>query len=476
MIAIAVVASLVVYAWVTGYIGGTTSTAGKAIQIQSFASVGGNLVVYVQNVGDGDVELNQDQSVYVDSNLVSITTPNQAKIPIAKGDTVALTTDAPYTAGTSVNIKVTTTDGTFMTITGTGGSGSPGGSTPTLTLTPNSGPVGTPVGLSGSNYAAGTLTATFGGSTVWTGTASSGAIPSGASFNIPTGAITGAVTVTDSASHTGTATLTVTTGPGPATKLVITTGTGQTLHPNQVSQVITVQRQDANGIPTTTGSIQVDLTSSYTFTDHFYDSNMVETDHIHIQDTQNSAVFYFMDSTSQSFESRTLTVHDHSGVLTDDTTTAKIDPYSDDTKGPTSTSGDWTSGTNAYTDGSGAATSPTAGQIQKYSGYGFNLPSDAVIVSVTVRLHAWDTAGSTDRDRITLAASTNGGTSFLSTTATLSLSSSESSQDQDVTGWTTWTAAYINNIGVQVTHSQRNNNNDQINLDWIPIEVQYYVP
>ncbi len=36
MIAIAVVASLVVYAWVTGYMGGTTSKAGKAIQIQSY--------------------------------------------------------------------------------------------------------------------------------------------------------------------------------------------------------------------------------------------------------------------------------------------------------------------------------------------------------------------------------------------------------------------------------------------------------
>ena len=37
MIAIAVVASLVVYAWVMGYIGGTTTKAGYAINIQSFA-------------------------------------------------------------------------------------------------------------------------------------------------------------------------------------------------------------------------------------------------------------------------------------------------------------------------------------------------------------------------------------------------------------------------------------------------------
>ena len=121
MIAIAVVASLVVYAWVTGYMGNTTSKAGKAIQIQSFASSGGNLVIYVQNVGQGDVELDKDQSIYVNSNLVSFTSATQ-RIPILVGQTVELQTNAPYTAGTKVNIKVTTTDGTFMTTTGTGSS------------------------------------------------------------------------------------------------------------------------------------------------------------------------------------------------------------------------------------------------------------------------------------------------------------------------------------------------------------------
>ena len=130
MIAIAVVASLVVYAWVTGYIGGTTSNAGKAIQIQSFASKGGNLVIYVQNVGQGDVELNRDQSVYVDSNLIPLDPQTMPpRIPIEVGQTVELLTTTPYIAGTKVNIKVTTTDGTFMTTTGTGSSSS-GGSTP----------------------------------------------------------------------------------------------------------------------------------------------------------------------------------------------------------------------------------------------------------------------------------------------------------------------------------------------------------
>jgi flagellin-like protein len=120
MIAIAVVASLVVYAWVTGYMGNTTSKAGKAIQIQSYAISGGNLVVYVQNVGQGDVALNKDQSVYVDSKLVPITLPATATIPINAQDTVELTLPLPsdYVQGHSLNIKVTTTDGTFMTATG----------------------------------------------------------------------------------------------------------------------------------------------------------------------------------------------------------------------------------------------------------------------------------------------------------------------------------------------------------------------
>jgi flagellin-like protein len=120
MIAIAVVASLVVYAWVTGYMGNTTSKAGKAIQIQSYAISGGNLLVYVQNVGQGDVALNKDQSVYIDSKLVPITLPDTATIPINAQDTVQLTLPLPsdYVQGHSLNIKVTTTDGTFMTANG----------------------------------------------------------------------------------------------------------------------------------------------------------------------------------------------------------------------------------------------------------------------------------------------------------------------------------------------------------------------
>ena len=67
MIAITVVASIVVYVWVTGYIGSSTTKAGKAIQIPSFAVDGSNdLHVYVQNVGQGTVQLS---AVYVNDAL-----------------------------------------------------------------------------------------------------------------------------------------------------------------------------------------------------------------------------------------------------------------------------------------------------------------------------------------------------------------------------------------------------------------------
>ncbi len=44
MIAVAVVASLVAYAWVMGYIGGQTAKTGNAIQIQSMSNAGTGII------------------------------------------------------------------------------------------------------------------------------------------------------------------------------------------------------------------------------------------------------------------------------------------------------------------------------------------------------------------------------------------------------------------------------------------------
>ena len=121
MIAIAVVASLVAYAWVMGYIGFHTNNAGKAIQIQSYAPGAGtgdmDMDIYVQNVGQGIVEVD---SIYINDDKVTINSPtdktinNGVTIPL----NVALLT--AWTPGTQVEIKVTTTSGTFSEIQGTG--------------------------------------------------------------------------------------------------------------------------------------------------------------------------------------------------------------------------------------------------------------------------------------------------------------------------------------------------------------------
>jgi archaeal type IV pilus assembly protein PilA len=134
MIAIAVVASLVVYAWVTGYIGGSTTKAGKAIAIPSFGLQGTNLHVYVQNVGQGQAEIG---AVYIDDARLddAALTFSPSKV-VSEGNTIEITVTGNYDKDTRYDIKVTTTDGTFMTATGKPGSGgSTNPSSPSVVVT-----------------------------------------------------------------------------------------------------------------------------------------------------------------------------------------------------------------------------------------------------------------------------------------------------------------------------------------------------
>ena len=125
LIAITVVASLVAYAWVTGYIGATTTKVGHSIQIPSYSmdSATQDLVVYVQNVGQGPVQLKPAGSVYVNDVLHTIIqspkgTPAPDPITIAVGQTAELVIDYPFTPGENVKIKVTTSDGSFIQTSG----------------------------------------------------------------------------------------------------------------------------------------------------------------------------------------------------------------------------------------------------------------------------------------------------------------------------------------------------------------------
>src|SRR5674476_26833 len=121
MIAIAVVASLVTYAWVMGYMNFTTEKTGKAIQIQSVAqqSAGAKVfTLYVQNVGDSAIALTNANSVFI-NGAVSTPAGTWSSLTLNKCDTAYYTaTGAGLGPGVqSITFKVTTTDGTFSQIT-----------------------------------------------------------------------------------------------------------------------------------------------------------------------------------------------------------------------------------------------------------------------------------------------------------------------------------------------------------------------
>jgi flagellin-like protein len=149
MIAIAVVASLVVYAWVMGYMGFQTSKTGQAVQVQSYAPEGANLAIYVQNVGKGAVTLEKDGGVYINDQIYSITSPSDLNIP--EGQTTKLLVALP--TDDQITVKVVTTGGTFSQTTGplTGQVAVPtptpnptGGPTPIPTPIPTATPAPTP--------------------------------------------------------------------------------------------------------------------------------------------------------------------------------------------------------------------------------------------------------------------------------------------------------------------------------------------
>ena len=122
MIAIAVSAALVAFAWVSGYMDFTTTKVGKSIQIQSISTN----AAYVQNVGDSPVTI---ADVYVDGTLVAETinyTIDDAELDPSETASIIFTADLPTPQAT---IKVVTTDGISAQYTETF-SGATGSATP----------------------------------------------------------------------------------------------------------------------------------------------------------------------------------------------------------------------------------------------------------------------------------------------------------------------------------------------------------
>ena len=114
LIAIAVVAALVTYAWVMGYISFQTGKTGNAIQIQSVDFAGKN--VYVENVGTGSVSFS-DPCLYI--NGAEVLTSQNGGTSYAAGSTATLPIPSSYTftSGASYTFKVTTQGGTFNQVT-----------------------------------------------------------------------------------------------------------------------------------------------------------------------------------------------------------------------------------------------------------------------------------------------------------------------------------------------------------------------
>ncbi len=122
LIAIAVVASLVVYAWVMGYIGFQTSNTGSAVQVQSVTFAGTATsekvaTVYLQNVGTNTVTIVPAQCLYI--NGVQDGSATSPTTSLAAGSTAIITSASgpSLVSGQTVTIKVTTQGGTYSQIT-----------------------------------------------------------------------------------------------------------------------------------------------------------------------------------------------------------------------------------------------------------------------------------------------------------------------------------------------------------------------
>jgi hypothetical protein len=120
-----------------------------------------------------------------------------------------------------------------------------------------------------------------------------------------------------------------------------------------------------------------------------------------------------------------------------------------------------------------SAIPPATSRQHQCSEYGFSIDNGATVTQVRVRLDV----KATEDDKIKLEVSSNGGTSYLATTYTSpALTTSEQTIWVDVTSWDTWTTAKLNNnqIWVRVTQVETGTQ-DTTWLDWIPVEVTYYV-
>jgi flagellin-like protein len=227
MIVIAVAASLLVYAWISGFTGFTTTNLSNEIQIPSFTSVNQNgerlLAVYVQNTGQGAVQFNKDGAVYSNDTLVPILTytdadgiVNQANpgqlINVNVGQTISLVVQYTFSPGDYVRIKVVTVGGTSTQTSGTGPqSGSATANPdPVAAFFASSNGLTVTFDASGSSASDGTIISyawNFGDGNTGTGTSLSHTYNSARTYTV-------SLTVTDNGGYTGSTSHKVTVSSG----------------------------------------------------------------------------------------------------------------------------------------------------------------------------------------------------------------------------------------------------------------------
>ena len=128
LIAIAVVASLVVYAWVMGYIGYQTSNAGNSVVIQSVPMPADKVTtIYLQNTGTTPVTVNPFAFVNGVEYPATFGSTGTGTGTLTGGNTLQLNVNSTslipvnplgvsVLSGSMVTIKVTTTGGTYSQV------------------------------------------------------------------------------------------------------------------------------------------------------------------------------------------------------------------------------------------------------------------------------------------------------------------------------------------------------------------------
>src|SRR3989344_1309157 len=139
---------------------------------------------------------------------------------------------------------------------------------------------------------------------------------------------------------------------------------------------------------------------------------------------------------------------------------------------PTLCTGTWNSCSNANADNSAVAKA-TNGKSGSWYGFGFSIPSDAVINSVKVRA---DFFATTTSGYLDVKASNNNGLNY-GPAHRVGGNTAEQTFWIDVTNDFVWTPNDINNyLRVQGNCVKQGGGNPTCQLDWLPVEVVYTVP